>query len=91
MPSRYIENAARKAYCAKNISANSMYMVSLALQLIKGVTSITLKRSCLFSSAREAIMAGTVQPKPSSMGMNALPESPSLLITPSITYATRDI
>ena len=60
-------------------------MVRRALQLMKGVTSITLKRSRLLSSARDAMMAGTVQPKPKSMGMNALPESPSLLMTPSMT------
>ena len=60
-------------------------MVSRALQLMKGVTSITLSRSCLFSSAREAMTAGTVHPKPSSMGMKALPDSPSLLMMPSIT------
>ena len=88
MPRIYMENAARKAYSAKNISAKSMYMVRRALQLMNGVTSITLNLSRLFSSAREAIIAGTVQPKPSSMGMNALPESPSLLIIPSMTYAT---
>ena len=60
-------------------------MVRRALQLMKGVTSMTLRRSCLFSSAREAMMAGTVHPKPSSMGMKALPDRPSLDMTPSMT------
>ena len=53
-------------------------MGSLALQDIKGVISMVLNRSRLFSSAREAMIAGTVQPKPSSMGMNARPERPML-------------
>ena len=60
-------------------------MVSLALQLMKGVTSMTFRRSCLFSRTLEAMMAGTVQPKPRSMGMKALPERPSLLMIPSMT------
>ena len=85
MPIKYIEYAASMAFSWKNISAKRIYIVSLALQLINGVTSITLYLSRLFSSAREAIMAGTVHPKPSSIGINALPESPSLLIMPSIT------
>ena len=33
----------------------------------------------------EAMMAGPVQPKPSSMGMNALPERPRCDIMPSMT------
>ena len=73
------------ALSGKNISEKRMYMVSLALQLMNGVTSMTLNLSRLLSSAREAMMAGTVQPKPSSMGMNALPDRPSLLIMPSMT------
>ena len=60
-------------------------MVSRALQLIKGVTSITLYRSRLCSRARDAITAGTVHPKPRSMGMKAFPDSPRRLITSSIT------
>ena len=60
-------------------------MVSLALQLMNGVTSMTLYLSRSFSSALEAIIAGTVQPKPSSMGMNALPDSPRWVMMPSMT------
>ena len=47
--------------------------------------------SFLFSSALDAITAGTEQPKPSSNGIKALPESPILLIMSSITNATLDI
>ena len=32
-----------------------------------------------------AMIAGTVQPKPSTMGRNALPDSPTFPIIPSIT------
>ena len=52
---------------------------------------MTLKRSRRFSNDREAMIAGTVQPNPKIMGINARPESPSLLIIPSMTYATRAI
>ena len=34
---------------------------------------------------KNAIIAGTVQPKPKIIGIKALPDSPSLLIIPSIT------
>ena len=47
--------------------------------------SMVLYRSRLLSNAREAIMAGTVQPKPSTMGMKDRPESPSLPMMLSIT------
>ena len=60
-------------------------MGSLALQDINGVMSMVLYRSRLFSRAREAMMAGTVQPKPRIMGMKDLPESPSLPMMLSIT------
>ena len=60
-------------------------MGSRALQDIKGVISMVLYRSRLFSRAREAIMAGTVQPKPRIMGIKDRPESPSLPIMLSIT------
>ena len=60
-------------------------MGSRALQDINGVMSMVLNRSRLFSRAREAMMAGTVQPKPRIMGMNARPESPSFPMMPSIT------
>ena len=52
---------------------------------------MTLKRSRWFSKDREAMIAGTVQPNPKIMGINARPESPSLLIIPSMTYATGHI
>ena len=52
---------------------------------MKGVTSMVFSLSLRFSRALEAIMAGTVHPKPRSMGMKALPESPSLPMIPSIT------
>ena len=60
-------------------------MGSRALQDIKGVMSMVLYLSRLFSRAREAIMAGTVQPNPRIMGMKDRPESPSRPMMLSIT------
>ena len=37
---------------------------------------------------KKAKYAGTEQPNPRTIGINALPESPSFPIIPSITYAT---
>ena len=37
------------------------------------------------------MMAGTVHPKPSSIGINALPDRPIEPIMESIMYATRDM
>ena len=53
-------------------------MGALAPQVKKGMTRLVMVRS--FSSARVRVLmtAGTEQPKPMIMGMNALPESPNL-------------
>ena len=42
MPIRYMEYATIIALSPKNISAKRMYMVRRALQLMNGVTSMTL-------------------------------------------------
>ncbi len=60
-------------------------MGSLAEQLMNGVTSMTRRRSRMLSRVRELMMAGTVQPKPRIMGMNARPESPRAPMMPSMT------
>ncbi len=62
-----------------------MYIGNLALHDIKGVTNIILYLSFFCSNALDAIIAGTEQPKPNIIGINALPESPSFPIIPSIT------
>ena len=60
-------------------------MGSLAEHDINGVMRIVLSRSFRLSSARVAMMAGTVQPKPSSIGRNAFPESPTM---PMVSFIT---
>lgn len=60
-------------------------MGSRALQDMNGVTSMVLYRSLGFSNTREAMMAGTLHPNPSTMGKNARPDSPNFPMIPSIT------
>ena len=58
---------------------------------MNGVISMVLLLSFGSSSTLDAISAGTVQPKPRIIGMNARPESPSFPMMLFMTYATRDI
>ena len=60
-------------------------MGSLAEQDIKGVMRMVRRRSRTLSSARVAITAGTVQPKPRSIGRKALPERPTI---PMVSFIT---
>ncbi len=85
IPTTYMENAATAAQSGKNMSENSTYTGSLAEQDIKGVTNMVFRLSCSVSRALVAIMAGTVQPKPSIMGRKALPDNPTFPMTESIT------
>ena len=48
----------------------------LAEQLIKGVSRIVIRRSRSEASVRVDMMAGTEQPKPTSMGTTLRPERP---------------
>ena len=50
-----------------------------------------MRRSRAEGSVRVAMTAGTVQPKPMSMGTKLRPDSPSLRSSLSITKATRAI
>ena len=64
---------------------------SFAPQLKKGITRIVAIRS--FSSARVRVLtiAGTEQPKPIIIGINALPDRPNFLKMRSRMKATRAI
>ncbi len=54
---------------------------------MKGLIRMVRMRSCLFSSDRVAMIAGTLHPKPITSGMNDLPCSPIICIILSITNA----
>ena len=62
---------------------------TLAPQGIKVVVMIVMRRSLSFSMVREAIMPGTPQPVPISMGIKLLPLRPNLRNTRSRTKAMR--
>ena len=66
-------------------------MGSLAEQLINGVSKIVMRRSRSLDSVRVAMMAGTEQPKPTSIGTKLRPDSPSLRSGRSMIKATRAI
>ena len=64
---------------------------SFAEQLMNGVSMMVILRSCSEGSVRVLMIAGTVQPKPTSMGTKLRPERPKRRSTLSITNATRAI
>ena len=55
---------------------------------MKGVSMIVIRRSRSLESVLVAMMAGTEQPKPISMGTKLLPERPMWRKSLSITKAT---
>ena len=63
----------------------------LAEQLINGTSSIVIFRSRSEDRVRVAIIAGTEQPKPISIGTKLRPESPMRRRSLSMTNATRDM
>ena len=64
---------------------------SLAPQGIKEVVITVMRRSLSFSMVREAMIPGTEQPVPTSMGIKLLPERPKRRNILSRRKATRDI
>lgn len=64
-------------------------MGSLALQLMNGVSMMVILRSRSLARVRDAIIAGTLQPKPMIIGTKEEPERPILRSILSITKATR--
>ena len=92
MPNRYKPTSTSQRYCgSKNAPAMVVYMSIFAEQLIKGVSSIVILRSRSLESVLVAIIAGTEQPNPISIGTKLLPERPNFLSGLSITNATRAI
>ena len=77
------------ACCGKNAPANSMSTGRRALHDMNGVISTVIMRLLRLSMVRVAIMAGTLQPNPMSIGMNDLPCSPILCMSLSMMNAAR--
>ena len=68
---------------------SSIQMGSRAPHDISGSTSIVTRRSRSFSRVRVAMMPGTEQPKPVSIGMKLLPCRPKRCMTRSMRKAAR--
>lgn len=56
---------------------------------MNGVSMTVILRSCSEGRVRVAMIAGTLQPKPTSMGTKLRPDRPKRRRTLSITNATR--
>ena len=71
--------------------ANSTKIGRRPAQLIKGTRAMVIRRLLRLSIVRVAIMAGTLQPKPITMGMKLLPCRPRWCISLSTMKAVRAI
>ena len=95
MPNTYSANTSRSAltpmYCAAIAPHTAARMGAFAPQVKNGMTRFVMILS--FSSASVLVLtaAGTEQPKPMIIGMNARPESPNLRNALSRMNATRAI
>lgn len=90
MPTKYAD-VATQAEPPKIAPAIIAMNGTLAPQGIKVVVIIVIRRSRSFSIVLEAIIPGTPQPVPISIGMNDLPERPNLRNIRSSTNAIRAI
>ena len=90
MPTKYAD-VATQAEPPKIAPAIIAMNGTLAPQGIKVVVIIVIRRSRSFSIVLEAIIPGTPQPVPISIGMNDLPERPNLRNIRSRTNAIRAI
>jgi len=90
IPRKYADGATHGAP-SKIAPATIAMNGSLAPQGINVVVIIVILRSLSFSIVREAMIPGTPQPEPISIGMNDLPERPNLRKILSIMNAIRAI
>ena len=76
-------------FSGKKTLQKARYTGTFAEQDIKGVSRMVMRRSRSLERVRVAMIAGTVQPNPTSMGTNERPERPILRSRESRTKATR--
>ena len=91
IPKKYIEKNAIAAYSRKNVDTNNTYIGNRAEHDINGLINIVMRRLLRLSIAREAMIAGTLQPKPITNGINDFPCNPMRCINLSIINAARAI
>ena len=90
MPRKYADGAIQEAP-PNTAPARRAMIGSFAEHGMKVVVIIVIRRSRSFSIVLEAIIPGTPQPVPISIGMNDLPERPNLRNIRSSTNAIRAI
>ncbi|CCX51555.1 unknown [Alistipes sp. CAG:514] len=72
-PRKYIPKRARAELCGKKAPASRTKIGSLPAQDMNGMMAIVMRRLLRLSIARVAMIAGTLQPKPITIGMKDLP------------------
>lgn len=95
IPKRYIQSVIKSGFGKLNTSAIppaiAVKIGNLAPQLKKGITRIVAVLSLSSANVLVLIIAGTEQPKPIIIGMNARPDNPNLLKILSRIKAIRAI
>ena len=76
IPVAYSKIMTNAALLGKKAAVNIAYIGSFALQLIKGVKRMVIRRSLSLDNVLVDMMAGTEQPKPISIGTKLLPDRP---------------
>ena len=78
-------------FLGKNIATNKAYIGNFAPQVISGEINAVIFLSFSLSNVLVAMIAGEAHPRPITIGINALPDNPTLLIILSIKNAALDI
>ena len=77
------------ALCGKNAPAKRTKIGSRPAQDMNGMMAMVMRRDLRLSIERVAMMAGTLQPKPITIGMNDLPCRPIRCMSLSTMKAAR--
>lgn len=87
IPVKYKATIISAPFPGKKAAVKNPYIGNLAVQLIKGVSIMVIRRSLAEGSVLAAMTPGTVHPKPMSIGTILLPERPIFLSSLSMTKA----
>ena len=85
----YMAKTTDPAWAGKNVGASITKTTRRAEHEVNGMSRQVRMRWRGVPSTRVAEMAGTLQPKPTTMGINALPGRPMARMTRSVTTAAR--
>ena len=91
IPNKYKDVVIKALFLGKNIVTNKAYIGNFAPQVISGEINAVIFLSFSLSNVLVAMIAGEAHPRPITIGINALPDNPTLLIILSIKKAALDI